>query len=445
MSGREKPDAPGLWRDANEKTVVACMESGELRMRDPDTGMVLSGEWVERAAPFRQAEWKGTKLIGAGFSAMPDTAGCWCDANGTLWLITGGDVIDGHIFRLKEPGREWECAPCFGITVRMLHEWGPWTRCDFNPKDDEAVRFDWCKPWIADHGWDDDMSEPASSLLARIKEIRKSLPEENGLWRFEHAGSGVIFGDGGGKRLFLFDSGGGFLDGGLGPCTRLRLGIPVGSAPIPNLPGVWMDKDGNLLAVSGERRVRIWNNHDWMAEELDDDSGEPSAHGPYTRYSLQTVEEVPWKPESGDSTPIHEGSRTVHLPDVRSFGRLERDKWLAVKNLEESAELVEACKQYLKACDPTDPSGIGREFDDHANCLACYGVNVGGELGDDWDKAKTGWIGHVRDQRRQAMLDELADVLQTVGNLITAFGITDEEVGRAMDDCLERNRRKGRL
>ena len=24
-----------------------------------------------------------------------------------------------------------------------------------------------------------------------------------------------------------------------------------------------------------------------MAEELDDDSGEPSAHGPYTRYSLQ--------------------------------------------------------------------------------------------------------------------------------------------------------------
>lgn len=182
-----------------------------------------------------------------------------------------------------------------------------------------------------------------------------------------------------------------------------------------------------------------------MAEELDDDSGEPSAHGPYTRYSLQTVEEVPWKPESGDSIPIHEGGRTVHLPDVRSFGRLERDKWLAVKNLEESAELVEACKQYLKACDPTDPSGIGDQFDDHANCLACYGVNVGGELGDDWDKAKAGWIGHVRDQRRQAMLDELADVLQTVGNLITAFGITDEEVGRAMGDCLERNRRKGRL
>lgn len=311
MSDHGKPDKPGLWRDANEKTVVACMESGELRMRDPDTGMVLSGEWVERAAPFRQAEWKGTKPIGAGFSAMPDTAGCWCDANGTLWLITGGDGIDGHIFRLKEPGREWECAPCSGITVGMLHEWGSWARCDFGPMDDEGTRFDWCKPRIADREW--------------------------------------------------------------------------------------------------------------------------------------TAEEVPWKPASDDSTPIHEGSRTVHLPDVRSFGRLERDKWLAVKNLEESAELVEACKQYLKACDPDDPSGIGRDFDDHADCLACYGVNVGGELGNDRDRAKAGWIGHVRDERRQAMLDELADVLQTVGNLIAAFDITDEEVARAMDDCLERNRRKGRL
>ena len=138
-------------------------------------------------------------------------------------------------------------------------------------------------------------------------------------------------------------------------------------------------------------------------------------------------------------------NRIVQMPPVESFGHLTPDKWLALKNLEESAELVEACKQYLKASDPTDPSGIGWEFNDHANCLACYGVNVGGELGDDWDKAKAGWIGHVRDQRRQAMLGELADVLQTVGNLIAAFGITDEEVTQAMDDCLERNRERGQL
>ena len=163
------------------------MESGELAIRDADTGEILSAGQLEQAAPFQRTEWKGIDLTRAGFSAMPDTAGCWSDANGTLWLITGGDGIDGHIFRLKEEGREWECAPCSGITVRMLHEWGPWARCDFEPMDDEGTHFDWCKPWIADRGW--------------------------------------------------------------------------------------------------------------TAEELDDDSGEPAAHGPYTRYSLQTVEEVPWKPD----------------------------------------------------------------------------------------------------------------------------------------------------
>ena len=32
-----------------------------------------------------------------------------------------------------------------------------------------------------------------------------------------------------------------------------------------------------------------------------------------------------------------------------------------------------------------------------------------------------------------------------MSNLIAAFGITDEEVAQAMDDCLERNRERGRL
>lgn len=272
-------------------------------------------------------------------------------------------------------------------------------------------------------------------------------PDKPGLWRGTQGGYGVMFHDDGEPAMLLFGPGAKVraLDA-IGPYTRLQPGVPVGSAPVPNLPGLWMDKDGSLYFLSDGRRVwRIRDNREWMGEEIEDNSEELSTQCPYTRYSIQAAEEVPWKPASDDSTPIHEGSRTVHLPAVRSFGRLERDKWLAVKNLEESAELVEACKQYLKACDPDDPSGIGREFDDHADCLACYGVNVGGELGDDRDKARNGWISHVRDQRRQAMLGELADVLQTVGNLITAFGITDEEVERAMDDCLERNRRKGRL
>lgn len=272
-------------------------------------------------------------------------------------------------------------------------------------------------------------------------------PDSTGLWKATQGGYGVVFDDNGELDMLLFGVGVKVkaLDS-ISPYTRLQPGVPVGSAPVPNLPGLWMGKDGNLYFLSDGRRVwRIRGNREWMGEEVENNPEELSAQGPYTRYSIQAVEEVPWKPESDDSTPIHEGTRTVHLPDVRSFGRLERDKWLAVKNLEESAELVEACKQYLKACDPADPSGIGREFDDHADCLACYGVNVGGELGDDRDKAKAGWHDHVRDQRRTAMLGELADVLQTVSNLITAFDITDEEVEKAMGDCLERNRRKGRL
>lgn len=185
-------------------------------------------------------------------------------------------------------------------------------------------------------------------------------PDAPGMWKAAHGGYGVMFDDDGEPAMLLFGPGAKVraLDS-IGPYTRLHPGIPVGSAPVPNLPGLWMDKDGSLYFLSDGRRVwRIRDNHDWMAEELGNDPWELSKHGPYTRYSIQAVEEVPWKPEADDSAPIHEGTRTVHLPDVRSFGRLEQDKWLAVKNLEESAELVEACKQWLKACDPADPSGI---------------------------------------------------------------------------------------
>lgn len=272
-------------------------------------------------------------------------------------------------------------------------------------------------------------------------------PDKPGLWRGTQGGYGVVFDDNGELDMLLFGVGVKVkaLDS-ISPYTRLHPGIPVGSAPVPNLPGLWMDKDGSLYFLSDGRRVwRIRDNHDWMAEELGNDPWELSKHGPYTRYSIQAVEEVPWKPEADDSAPIHEGTRTVHLPDVRSFGRLEQDKWLAVKNLEESAELVEACKQWLKACDPADPSGIDGQFIGVVNCLNIHGAAVGDEPDIDLDKAQADWHDHVRDQRRQAMLGELADVLQTVGNLITAFGITDEEVERAMGDCLERNRRKGRL
>lgn len=97
-------------------------------------------------------------------------------------------------------------------------------------------------------------------------------------------------------------------------------------------------------------------------------------------------------------------NRIVQLPPVQSFGHSEADKWLLLKNLEESAELVEAGKQYLKEDSPSE-----------------------------------------RVLLREAMLGEWADVLQTLVNTAVAFGFTDTEIKLAMTQCLERNRRKGRV
>lgn len=92
-------------------------------------------------------------------------------------------------------------------------------------------------------------------------------------------------------------------------------------------------------------------------------------------------------------------NRIVKLPSVESFGRLTPDKWLLLKTLEESAEMVEAGKRLVKG-DAT---------------------------------------------ARRDLLAEWADVLQTLVNVATAFGITDEELAQAMDDCLVHNQERGRL
>lgn len=92
-------------------------------------------------------------------------------------------------------------------------------------------------------------------------------------------------------------------------------------------------------------------------------------------------------------------NRIVKLPSVESFGRLTPDKWLLLKTLEESAEMVEAGKRLAKG-DAT---------------------------------------------ARRDLLAEWADVLQTLVNVATAFDITDEELAQAMDDCLVHNQERGRL
>lgn len=96
--------------------------------------------------------------------------------------------------------------------------------------------------------------------------------------------------------------------------------------------------------------------------------------------------------------------RTVQLPAVPSFGHLQPDKWLLVKVLEESSELVEAGKRVIKATDMQ--AGLNAEAD---------------------------------------MINEWADVLQTLVNLAVAFDISDSEIESAMLACRERNRERGRL
>lgn len=98
----------------------------------------------------------------------------------------------------------------------------------------------------------------------------------------------------------------------------------------------------------------------------------------------------------------------ITLGDVRPFspaalssGEYETPKRIPLKVLEESAELVEASKAWLKSED--DP------------------------------------------EARQAMLDEMADVLQTVANQCAVFHIGEDELRDAVIRCEERNRKRGRM
>lgn len=45
---------------------------------------------------------------------------------------------------------------------------------------------------------------------------------------------------------------------------------------------------------------------------------------------------------------------------------------------------------------------------------------------------------------REHMADELADVLQTLANLVDAYQLTDDEIGQAVGRVTEHNRERGR-
>lgn len=95
-------------------------------------------------------------------------------------------------------------------------------------------------------------------------------------------------------------------------------------------------------------------------------------------------------------------NRIVNLGRIEAFkpALLKLDKLQALKVLEETAETVEAYKDWYKHGKTTE--------------------------------------------RREEMLDEIADMIQSAANLITAAGITDEELLCAMSRCHERNAARGR-
>ena len=100
---------------------------------------------------------------------------------------------------------------------------------------------------------------------------------------------------------------------------------------------------------------------------------------------------------------------TIRLGDVRPFSprvlsdseEYPRPKCVPLKVLEEAAELVEASKLWLKSDD--------------------------------------------NPKLRADMLDEMADVLQTVANQCAVFHIGEDELREAVARCESRNRARGRI
>lgn len=82
-------------------------------------------------------------------------------------------------------------------------------------------------------------------------------PDAPGMWKAAHGGYGVMFDDDGEPAMLLFGPGAKVraLDS-IGPYTRLHPGIPVGSAPVPNLPGrvdgQGREPVGGVRGTSGE-------------------------------------------------------------------------------------------------------------------------------------------------------------------------------------------------
>ncbi len=97
---------------------------------------------------------------------------------------------------------------------------------------------------------------------------------------------------------------------------------------------------------------------------------------------------------------------TYPLPTLRTFhsSHQARDKWQALKILEEASETVEAAK----ACINTNPTDTRGPY-----------------------------------ERKQALADEIADLLQTIVNLCDAYMIDPHILARSADTITKRNIERG--
>lgn len=102
----------------------------------------------------------------------------------------------------------------------------------------------------------------------------------------------------------------------------------------------------------------------------------------------------------GISTPLID---LMKWPRFHPFHQ-KRDKWQSMKLLEEASEVHEAAKRHLKASDRDEES------------LA---------------------------QARADMIDEVADLLQTITNFLAAYDVTPEELEQAKEHVTRKNKARG--
>ena len=96
---------------------------------------------------------------------------------------------------------------------------------------------------------------------------------------------------------------------------------------------------------------------------------------------------------------------SVYIGEVETFANVEPSKEQALKVLEEAAEVFSAWQA--------------------------------------WERTKTGALPHMSLDKIRDIMDECADVVQAVCNLVDSFGESAFDI--YMEECAERNRERGRM